>query len=90
MSNGVRCCLLGVCCPPFADGSEEKRLEALTEMIASRLPGDGDTLAAETWKSAARAAAHVVLSQFDLVPKGLGDAIVEAYRLEFAKLPRRP
>lgn len=79
-SNGVRCCLLGVCCPPVArnapagarDNWETKRKASLATMI---LQGD-DTL---TTTQAAKVAAFLY-SELGFVPIGVDEAMVELYR----------
>ncbi len=78
MSNGRVCCLLGVCCPP---GSRE---EALAQEIEADL-GLGSQKT-ETTTGIARSVAEWILENYDIVPKGVGTAIIEAYRPEFKKL----
>lgn len=72
MSNGQRCCALGVCCPPDSD---EQRA-ALREELAHQLGGDPMDYAQLV---------EFVTSEYDLVPKGVGAAIVYAYDPEFKK-----
>jgi hypothetical protein len=84
--NGGACCLLAVCCPP--EGGDPftsepgvavhpKRLRVLAREIKQRTSASADV---------AREVAELVLTHFDLVPKGMGDTIVEAYRPFFAQL----
>jgi hypothetical protein len=72
------CCLLGVCCPPKLHG---RRIDALAAEINTALAEGGGV------DDGARVnrVAELILSRYDLVPKGLGDAIVEAYRPIFAE-----
>lgn len=69
--SGGGCCLLGICCPP------RRRLERLASAMAGAA-GGGDQAA-----EYARAAAEWLLANFDLVPKGVGEAIVSGYRAAF-------
>ncbi len=71
MSNGHVCCLLGVCCPPDTDG---QRLAAVEETVEQC----GPNATPET-------VINWVMSEFDLVPKGVGEMIVNAYDPEFKK-----
>jgi len=71
MSNGKRCCALGVCCPPDSD---EQRAAALEEVV----DGCGADATPET-------VVNFLMSEYDLVPKGVGEAIVNAYDPEFKK-----
>lgn len=75
MADPRRCCALGICCPP---NLAENRAPALGDLLAGQFdwPKDAGPLTPD-------AVAGWLLSEFDLVPKGVGDAIVEAYRLEF-------
>lgn len=63
------CCLLGVCCPP----NEQKA--ALTAKVEEILGGSPAGTCEDV--------ADWVLAHFDLVPKGVGAAIVEGYRDAF-------
>jgi len=74
MSNGHVCCILGVCCPP--PGGRKAASKALAEEMAGYFSG----------KESYQQMAEWLLENFDLVPRGVGEAIVEAYRPEFAKL----
>lgn len=72
MSNGHVCCILGVCCPPDTDSQRQ----ALKEEMAQELGGEtSDYEQLVEW----------LTGTFDLVPKGVGKAIVEAYDPEFKK-----
>jgi hypothetical protein len=75
------CCLLGVCCPPKLRG---RRIDALATEINEALAAG---IAVEEG-ARVNAIAEMILSRYDLVPKGLGDAIVEAYRPLFAEEQR--
>lgn len=67
MSNGIQCCALDLpCCKP--PGSQVKAVAKVVRM-AIDLPPEQVTCVAEC-----------LLEQFDLVPKGVGKAIVEGYR----------
>ena len=80
-----QCCILRICCR-----TREESVAALaTELTggltflaeASKINGGGvagDTIAI----------AQFILDNFDLVPKGLGEAIVEAYADAFAEFHR--
>lgn len=68
--SGPACCILGVCC---RKGSDQVR--ALAEYVQARWP----EVQAETEMAPGRAAALIILGDFDLVPKGLGVAAVNAY-----------
>lgn len=85
MSNGTICCALEVCCPPPPEGLNEPQTAALAELIAVNGGGAG----AVNRMSSPRHIAEVILANFDLVPKGVGRAIVEAYRPEFEKAARK-
>lgn len=79
MSNGHVCCLLAVCCPPDND---DRRSQALFEEMNEAFEADatfGDDDSFLRW------AASWIVKNFDLVPKGVGRAIVEGYAPEFAK-----
>lgn len=74
MSNGVACCLLGVCCPPGGKAAVAALAEEMHEGLAVGAEDAGyDGIAA--W----------IMDNFDLVPKGVGKAIIEGYAPEFAK-----
>lgn len=91
MSNGPRCCILGPCCPPPApnappsewDEWRKKREDALAKLFADAFGWDDTEDDDRTGN--ALTAARVVLDDFDLVPKGLGSAIVAAYEPFFAE-----
>lgn len=75
MSNGAqRCCILGICCPP--PGGRAQQEDLLAHHLAE----------ADNGECSYEEMAKFLLDNFDLVPKGVGAAIVEAYRPEFAKL----
>jgi hypothetical protein len=84
MSNGTVCCILAVCCPDVG-----KRKAKLAGQIASVMES---SISAEkedyTFQDYATSTANWLLDSYDLVPKGLGAAIVEAYRPEFTKLSK--
>lgn len=67
--NGGSCCLLKVCCPEPADQQDALARELNKAMKWS---GDDDKYGDEV--------AKLLLDNFDLVPKGVGEKIVEAYR----------
>lgn len=69
MSNGAACCILGVCCPP------NQQHAALSRKIQS-CGASADV---------ADSAASMLLATVDFVPKGVGAAIVDAYRPIFAQ-----
>lgn len=78
MSNGRPCCILGVCCPP---NRRAARSQALAQEIS-----EGLGWAAEGTPErggVARDVAEWLMNNYDLVPHGLGTAIVEAYRPTF-------
>lgn len=67
------CCLLGVCCPP------QERRDALVAKLSECIGG------LNTDEEKAEAAADWIVARYDLVPKGVGEAIVEGYRDAFAE-----
>lgn len=69
------CCILGVCCPGAPKHS--MRVTALAGYLADK----GIENAADV--------AALVMEEFDLVPRGLVYAIVEAYEPYFAKKYQR-
>jgi hypothetical protein len=78
--NGHACCILAVCCPP------EARAKALAEEIVKDGVLDRLGIAATSARDhedAGLAVANFIFAHFDLVPKGLGTTIVEAYRPHF-------
>ena len=85
MSNGVRCCLLGPCCPPPVPGApsgatenwEAKRKKALATMIV-----EGDSTVTDV--QAAKVAAYLY-SQVGFVPPGVDIAAATLYRPLFEK-----
>lgn len=72
MSNGQRCCALGVCCPPDSD-SQRAGLVAEAEHALGSLTPTAENVV--NW----------IMSEYDVVPKGVGEAIVNAYDPEFRK-----
>jgi hypothetical protein len=82
MSNGQRCCILGVCCPP--DSPEQKK--ALAEEIAENVQLGGEGTYQGHLFAPSFAVSSFILDTYDLVPKGVGKAIVTAYGPEFAKV----
>lgn len=74
MSNGARCCAVRVCCPVAAD-----RIAALKGLIQEEAEHAISEQAAED-------AAKVVFENFDLVPLGVGAAIVDGYKEFFAEI----
>lgn len=69
------CCLLGVCCPPA------QRQSALAAKVLECLNKPG------TNQEKATDVAKVIFEDYDLVPKGVGAAIVEGYKDAFAEEP---
>lgn len=82
--NPRPCCILGVCCPPENSDSEAKRATALGEMLDDAFPSSAGQLLAGNAGVAAW-----ILDRFDLVPKGLGAAIVSAYEPFFKQKIRK-
>lgn len=74
MADARKCCALQVCCPNAND-----RIAALAGIIK-------DNAEHEMSQQAADDAAKVVLEEFDLVPLGVGAAIVDNYKDYFAEL----
>lgn len=72
MSNGTTCCLIRACCP------ESEQRKELAEFFAQKLGWSATKTEAEAGNAAA--AADLILDHFDLVPKGVGAAIVEGYK----------
>lgn len=88
MSNGAMCCYLRACCPPGAQ--REALTNKLYQLLAEELhrqgaPAATATGAAEQENNACAAQAAWLLDHFDLVPRGVGEAIVKAYRPVFAE-----
>lgn len=81
MSNGHVCCLLGVCCPPDEDG---RRAAALFEEMKEAHHSENG-LMEPAGHDGLHWAASWIIANFDLVPKGVGRAIVEGYAPEFEK-----
>lgn len=79
MSNGIRCCILGPCCPPPPPGPDGKGPRVSPDAIAAL----AKELEPVTGNSEAVAA--FIFEHYDLVPAGVGTAIVNAYAPEFAK-----
>jgi hypothetical protein len=75
MSNGARCCAARVCCPADANA----RIAALASLISE----EAEHAISE---QAASDAAKVVLENFDVVPVGVGEAIVDGYKDWFMEL----
>lgn len=78
MSNAGACCALRVCCPE--PNQEGDRVAALVHEFehdggAEKHPS---TFISADW----------LLSQYDLVPKGVGEAIVNGYRQFFKDFKR--
>lgn len=76
MSNGQQCCALELpCCKP--PGSPAG---ALARMIYSGLlPENGSPMNSITTLGDCTRAASAILAEYDLVPKGVGKAIGDAY-----------
>jgi len=72
--NGRTCCVLDLpCCrPPEGISAADAQAEVLSSVIMDACP--------EVLKPLALKISKELLSHVDLVPKGLGKAIVEAYR----------
>lgn len=65
--NGVACCVLNLpCCKP-----PDSPVQALAKVIGKSVDGWGEGVCRE--------AAEAVLAEYDLVPKGVGEAIGQAY-----------
>lgn len=86
MSNGTICCIYGVCCKP--PGGESAKVALAKEIAANVELGGGGTYKTRLY-APSLAVAHYILDTFDLVPKGLGAAIVAAYEPEFEKKPAK-
>lgn len=64
--NGVACCVLNLpCCKP-----PDSPTQALARLIMKKVTWD---------ENSCRDAAEAVLAEYDLVPKGVGEAIGQAY-----------
>lgn len=79
--NGHVCCILGVCCVP--PEKRDEQVQALADEIEKSLGPDATKT--DTTTGNAYAVAQLVLDNFDLVPKGLGEAVVAAYTPHFAQ-----
>lgn len=75
--NGGSCCLLKVCCPAVED-----QREALANELNKHMKWTGREV------EYGIDIASLLLDNFDLVPKGVGEKIVEAYRPLFAEAER--
>lgn len=75
MSNGTICCLIRACCP------EPEQRDELAKKIAAEFGWSDEKNDSSTGN--ARAIADWVIDHFDLVPKGVGAAIVEGYKPYF-------
>lgn len=84
MSNGIRCCILGICCPPGSPAAKK----ALEDEINAGLDTSGWT-EDEDSESCIPAIASWILDNYDLAPKGFVQSIVDFYGPEFAKLNRK-
>lgn len=84
--NGGSCCLLKVCCP--APEQQHELAKAIGEHLqddpAIAVVSAGDDLPNGTVKSIVT----WLLDHFDLVPKGVGEAIVEGYGPYFKTFKR--
>ena len=78
MNGGHACCAIGLCCKARPD-----RIKALAEMI------EHFHALVETNGNLYHDAARVVLEHFDLVPLGLGDAIIRSYEPHFAEKAKK-
>lgn len=91
MSNGPVCCILGVCCPPPPEGINGPQVKALAKFLNEAMK-DQEWSWQEPPASRSRTlgdlAAEALLANFDLVPRGVGRAIVEAYRPQFERALR--
>ena len=74
MSNGHGCCILAVCCPP---GPRSRA--ALAHEISQHFGWS------EEFTGTAQQLAEWLFDRYDLVPKGVGEAIVNAYGPHFAE-----
>lgn len=94
MSNGIRCCILGPCCPPpppapTPEGSpplsrvSPKAIAALAKELEEALGLSAHKNSESTGNG--MAVAEFIFEHYDLVPAGVGTAIVNAYGPEFAK-----
>lgn len=88
MANGALCCIWEVCCPPpprlTAEETaawNEKRYQELAKFIQKHGFGSFEEDPAASSKALSIAAA--ILAESDLVPAGVGTAIVEGYRKSF-------
>lgn len=78
MSNGQRCCVLGPCCPPPPVATStiaRVAPEAIAALAKELEPVTGNSKAVATF----------IFENYDLVPPGVGVAIVNAYAPEFEK-----
>lgn len=80
MPNGHACCVLEVCC--------RKREDAVTA-LAEIIQQNWSAVEKDTIIAPGRKAALIVMEHFDLVPKGLARAIVDAYEPHFAAKARK-
>ena len=73
LANGRVCCVLGLSCciPPEGLNVEEARKSAVAGILKKLCTKLNDDDAAEI--------AHGLLSEFDLVPSGVGTAIAQGY-----------
>lgn len=86
MSNGPFCCYVRACCP----AAEQQH--ALAKAIGEHLQDDPAIAVVDAAEDlptgTAQSVAGWLLEHFDLVPKGVGEAIVEGYRPFFKEFKR--
>ena len=81
-SNGHVCCIVGVCCPPPGENSAgDAQVYELAKLVQAQL---GSFSSTGEPSERAIAVAQAILADFDLVPNGVGDAIVKGYAESFS------
>lgn len=73
------CCILGICCR-----KQSEQVRALADFIEEKEP-----ILASAEERPLHRVAEVILENFDLVPKGLGAAQINAYEPYFNERARR-
>jgi len=76
------CCILGVCCPPAQRQAALAKLLDALDAEWNEKDKSNDSLGAYL--------AQRLLADFDLVPKGLGRSIIEAYAPAFREQLSKP
>lgn len=76
MSNGLRCCLLAICCPPGSRQQMDAVAAEILHSLGMKRAAEGPTMVDVDDVAAC------LVADYEFVPKGVARAIIAAYGIK--------